>query len=262
MIMIPREIRNALMEKTGKTIRRIYQMIQEKKKEYKYTISKEMAAYILAAEKGIDISKILPEEELAKLRELRISEAPIIKKERKVPEQKRAPQQIVIDIAKEFRIVDPFLPKKLITEAIEMAKIYPIIYLFENSVRNLIRTVLGKKYGANWWDIKVPQRVKREVAKRTKKEKKNRWHGKRGAHEIFYTTIGELESIIVTNWLDFRNVFPNEAWIKSRIDEIEISRNIIAHNNPLSDRDIGRLKLYYEDWIRQVKECDVIKEMS
>lgn len=256
MIMIPKEIRKALIEKTGKTPQRIYQMIKEKKKEHRYTISREMAAYILAAEKGIDISKILPEDELAKLRELGMSETPIGKKERKVLEKERTPQQIVIDIAKEFRVVDPFLPKKLVTEAVEMAKVYPIVYLFENSVRNLIQIVLEKKYGPNWWD-KVPQRVKREIAKRMRKEKENRWHGKRGIHEIFYTTIGELNSIIITNWPDFKKIFPNEAWIKSRIDEIEFSRNIIAHNNPLAERDIKRLKLYYGDWIRQIKECDI-----
>lgn len=242
----------ALLEKTGRTPQRIYQMIKEKKKEYHFTISKEMAAYLLAAERGIDISKILPEKELAKLRDLGKIRPSIIR-EKKAP-KKKASKQIIINIAKEFRVVDPFLPVKLIKQATEMSRVYPIVYLFENSVRNLIQVVLEGKYGPNWWDDKIPRNVKRDVEKRLIKEKENRWHGKRGAHKIFYTNIGDLNSIIATNWSDFKDIFPSQTWIKSRIDEIELSRNIIAHNNPLSDRDIKRLKLYFEDWIKQIGE--------
>lgn len=251
--MINREIMKALREKTGrKTPQRIYQMIRQKKKEYNYTITTEMAAYLLAADYGIDVSKILPEEELAKLRTLR--ETKIVVKEGK---EKKLPQEITIDVVKEFRVRDPFLPKRMIEEAKDMAKVYPIVYLFENSVRNLIKIVLEKKYGQNWWDNKVPLAVRQEVEKRLVKEKENRWHGKRGAHKIFYTNIGDLNSIITTNWKDFEELFPSQAWIKSRIDEIELSRNVIAHNNPLSERDIKRLKIYFEDWINQIKDYNL-----
>jgi hypothetical protein len=250
--MINKEIMKALRENIGKTPQRVYQMIKEKKKEYNYTITTEMAAYLLAADYGIDVSKILPEEELVKLRTLR--ETKIVVKERK---EKKLPQEIIIDITKEFQVVDPFLPKKMIEEAKEMARVYPIVYLFENSVRNLIKIVLEKKYGLNWWDYKVPLAVRQEVEKRLIKEKRNKWHGKRGAHKIFYTDIGDLNSIITTNWRDFENLFPSQTWIKSRIDEIELSRNVIAHNNPLSDRDIKRLKIYFQDWINQIKGCDL-----
>jgi hypothetical protein len=257
--MINRGIMKALLKETGKTPQRIYQMIKDKKKEYNYTIPKEMAAYLVAAEIGIDISKILPEEELAKLRDLKETKM-VVREKRGVIE--KPPAEITIDVVREFQVVDPFLPKKLINDAVQMAKIYPILYLFENSVRNLIQIVLQQKYGSNWWDSKVPNGVKQDVEKRLLKEEANRWHGKRGAHKIFYTNIGDLNSIISTNWDDFKDIFPNQAWIKSRIDEIELSRNIIAHNNPLSDRDIKRLKLYFGDWVKQIKECKAIKKMS
>jgi len=249
--MINKEIMKALLKETGKTPQRVYQMIEDKKKEYHYTIPKEMAAYLVAAEIGIDISKILPEEELAKLRDLK--ETKIVVREKRGPVEKKPPEEITIDVAKEFRIVDPLMPKRLITEANEMARVYPIVYLFENSVRNLVQIVLEKKYGSNWWGSKVQLAVKQEVERRLAKEKENPWHGKRGAHKIFYTNIGDLNSIITTNWSDFKGFFPNQAWIRSRIDEIEFSRNIIAHNNPLANRDINRLKLYFGDWINQIK---------
>jgi hypothetical protein len=48
-------------------------------------------------------------------------------------------------------------------------------------------------------------------------------------------------------------MFPDLTWVKSRIDSIGLSRNIVAHNNPLPNREIQRLKIYFGDWIRQLK---------
>ena len=69
---------------------------------------------------------------------------------------------------------------------------------------------------------------------------------------IFYTDIDDLKSIIAANWLDFKEIFPNFQWVVGKIEEIEMSRNIIAHNNPLEERDVTRLKLNLEDWIMQI----------
>ena len=92
---------------------------------------------------------------------------------------------------------------------------------------------------------------------RISKESANPWHGKRGSAPIFYTDIKHLFSIIKNNWPDFEDLFPNQNWIETRISEIEISRNIVAHNNPLAKRDIQRLSLYFEDWENQI---NIIKE--
>jgi hypothetical protein len=255
--MINKEIMKMLCERIGKTRRRVYQLIEKKKKDYGYTITNEMAAYLLAADYDIDLSEILPEEELTRLRMLRETKTVVKENVKKMPSK-----ITTIEISKEFRVIDPFLPQKIIDEAKEMSKVYPIVYLFENSVRNLIRIVLEKKYGSNWWSYKVPPSIQREVQKRLEQEKKNRWHGKRGAHPIFYTDIEDLSSIIVTNWNDFKELFPNQEWIKVRISEIELTRNTIAHNNPLSKRDIQRLKIYFQDWINQIKGYKVSTKMD
>ena len=55
---INKEVFQALLEKTGKSPRRVYQMIQKKREEYDYTISRETAANLLAAQMKIDISKV------------------------------------------------------------------------------------------------------------------------------------------------------------------------------------------------------------
>jgi hypothetical protein len=108
------------------------------------------------------------------------------------------------------------------------------------------------RHSDKWWDQKVGSTIKKNVQTRIEKEDKNRWHGKRGAHPIFYTDIEDLKSIIITNWSDFKDIFPNQQWVTVRIDEIGMSRNVVAHNNPLGKRDIQRLKLYLDDWTRQI----------
>jgi len=248
--MINKQIFSLLLEKCKVTPQRIYRMIDEKKKHHNYTISKETAAYLLAAESGIDISKYLEEDELTKVRE--VKEPIILTQTKSRAPAKGVSKQIVVEIAKELKIVDPLLPKKLVDEATEMAAVYPIVYIFENSVRNLISNVMEAKYGGKWWDSKVGSKVKERVKSRMDKEDKNRWHGKRGAHPIFYTDIEDLKSIITANWSDFEDIFPNLQWVSGKIDEIEMSRNVIAHNNPLELRDITRLKLNLEDWIMQI----------
>jgi hypothetical protein len=248
--VINKEIMQLLQDKTKVTLQRIYQMIDDKKQQYSYAISKETAAYLVAAENGIDISKYLKDDELAKVRELKAVSVPAVRP-RLSPKEASA-KQIVIEIDKGVKIIDPLLPKKLVDDATKMASVYPVVYVFENSVRNLILNVMESRHGEKWWDTKVGPKIKEKVKSRMENEDRNRWHARRGAHAIFYTDIDELKSVITTNWSDFQDIFPDLPWVTGKIDEIEMSRNVIAHNNPLEDRDITRLRLNLEDWIMQI----------
>jgi hypothetical protein len=154
---------------------------------------------------------------------------------------------------KGIKIEDPILPKSIVDDASKMADTYLMIYIFENSVRNLIRNVLETKYGKYWWDSHVSKPVKDTVEKRKEQENENRWHGKRGEHPIFYTDISELNSIITKNWDDFKDIIQKDhTWIKHKIEEIKTSRNVVAHNNPLEKDDIQRIEVNFKDWFKQI----------
>jgi hypothetical protein len=146
------------------------------------------------------------------------------------------------------------LPSNIVNEAQRMANAYPDVYVFENTIRYLVKSILEKRYGAKWWHQKdvVSNAIRREVEARKNQERQNRWHSQRGSHEIFYTNFGDLSSIISTNWDDFKSLFPDLKWIQSRMEEIEQSRNIIAHNNPLPPREVDRIDMYYKDLLRQL----------
>ena len=67
--MINREIMKLLREKTGKSLPRIYKMIEERQKVH--AAKKETAAYLLAMEYDINIAKYLSNDELQEVREVK-----------------------------------------------------------------------------------------------------------------------------------------------------------------------------------------------
>jgi len=124
----------------------IYERIKKVRESKGFTISKEQAAALLASENGIDISKYLKQDELSELRKLQTQVPPIIKK---VVHKQVIPQSKIIRLNSGLEIQDPLLPVKTSSKAIEMAEVYVYIYIFENSVRNVISLVLSKKYGTD-----------------------------------------------------------------------------------------------------------------
>lgn len=248
--MIDRRILEALKRELNITYTSIYDRIKKVRESRGFTISREEAAALLASESGIDISKYLVQDQLSELRKLQTQQPVVIKK---VESRKAAPQSRVIQLASGLQVKEPLLSNKIISESVEMSEIYQIIYIFENSVRNFISSVLAARYGENWWDTKIRPKIQDKVKGRMDKEDANRWHGRRGKAPIFYTDIYDLLSIIRDNWVDFEDLMSSQTWIESRISEVEISRNIIAHNNPLDKHDIRRIKVYFEDWVKLLK---------
>lgn len=136
--------------------------------------------------------------------------------------------------------------------AIEMQHVYVAFFCLENAVRELISQRLVERHGANWWKEKVPAKIQDAVTKLKEKEKNNRYHAQRSASEIGYTTFGHLEQIVIARWEDFSDLFPDQAWIKSRFTDLEMSRNIIMHTNTLPSIEIERIDSIVRDWLRQV----------
>ncbi len=56
----------------------------------------------------------------------------------------------------------------------------------------------------------------------------------------------------ILNWPVFKDYFPDQAWVSSRIKESERSRNVIAHTNDLASEEGARLEMHLRDWINQI----------
>lgn len=138
--------------------------------------------------------------------------------------------------------------------SLEMQRYYRLLYVFENVVREFIDqrfTEEDKK--ADWWDGRATTEMKKKLEARKKEEERNLWHAGRNPHPLYHIDFGDLALLIMNHWLVFKDYFPNQAWIASRIQETEKSRNVIAHTNRLPEEEGDRLERHLRDWIAQMQ---------
>jgi len=243
------ELRNFLAKNLGVSTRTIYFKLKKVKDELGFGFSDNVALMVLAGEQGIDVSQYMddPEERREYREALNLRPRTI----------ERIIQSTPAEVVKIMKVPNmpnvecPNIPDNVFSEAENMTEVYYYLYLFENSIRYFIIDTLSK-YGKDWWEKTVGKAVKKNAQKNIAQEERNRWHGKRGKHPIFYTFISDLSSIINVNWTDFKEIFPSQEWLNQRIIEIELSRNTVAHNNSLNNRDFERVKMYFHDWIKQI----------
>jgi hypothetical protein len=235
-----KQVRQMVVKKLDVSSSRISQRIKDIKNE-RGPMTSEYALYVLAHEEGLDISKLLDHDVQEKLRQITIGSQVMSKATASAGKARKSR-------AKPRLNIDPILSEKTMSEAKKMAEeVYPLLYIFENSVRELILRMMKRAFGSEWWDTKVQREIRDYAEDRKKKEKDNPWHSKRGAHPIYYTNMDHLKRIITNNWYVFEKIFPKIEWLH-RLDETIMSRNTIAHNNPLHRDDIDRIKVYYRDW--------------
>lgn len=133
-----------------------------------------------------------------------------------------------------------------------MSSVYSALYCIENTIRNVIVERLSERKGLDWWVTCVPRYIQEQVKKLKEKEEKNRYYSNRSDSEIGYTMLGSLAQIITNNWEDFSDIIPSQAWLTSRMDDLEMSRNIIMHTGVLPEIEIERIESIVRDLLRQL----------
>jgi hypothetical protein len=136
--------------------------------------------------------------------------------------------------------------------SIQMQRYYSLLFVFENLVREFIVDLFTEKDGVDWFDKRATAQMKKRYEDRKSAEEKNQWHVGRNTHAIYYLDFGDLGLLIINHWADFKDLLPNQAWLQSRIQEAERTRNVIAHTNTLAVEEGDRLEMYLRDWVRQV----------
>jgi hypothetical protein len=242
----------AIYNKTKKTegeitARAVRYRIEDFKKKSKI-VSRRLAENAYAYEvMDIDVDNLISPDEIKELQEWL---------------SKKTPQAMPISRGKKKikkpsihkKIAETFgLPENLAREANRMADIYPDIYFIENLIRHIVMDALKRKYGEDWWDKPnvVSNEIKRYVEGRKNLERRNRWHPRRGVHEIFYTNFSDLSRIIATNCTEFKKIFA-DIEIEAELRKLEPLRNIIAHNNPLPQKECDRIKIFLDDLKKQL----------
>jgi len=267
--MLSKKLKEELKSKLLKKLKISSEALRKRveRKASKFNVSLDSAYLIFAKEHGLIINKYLKNLTPAEREEIR--DVLGIRKEIIVPP--RIEKQRIQKIKEIFKYEKlslgprpPLITLPLMRKAEEMGGIYPVLYIFENSLRNFISLVLEKKYGKRWWKSKVSKKVRENVNKRIQTEKLNPWCTARGVHPIFYTDFSDLAKILNQNAGDFNKFFKGVSgglnWLIQRLEELKMLRNNIAHTSPLSKKDQERFFLYFDDWYKQLNI--IIKKFS
>lgn len=135
--------------------------------------------------------------------------------------------------------------------ALEMARLYALLHCFENEIRSLIRDTLFEKIGPNWID-KLPKKVKEHAEKRQKTAFDDSWLEGEKTDVLGFVDFGMLANIITDSWQHFQDIIPSQHWLNQRMEEMEKSRNFIAHNRMLLPSEFQRMYMYIADWNRVI----------
>ena len=156
------------------------------------------------------------------------------------------------DLTQVSRVVEADFSPIVWNNATNMSSVYQAIFCIENTLRNFIVERMSERHVLNWWEEKVPSNIKKAVEKLKKEEQKNKFFSSRSDSEIGYTMLGNLGQIIINNWDDFSDIIPSQAWLTSRMDDLEMARNIVMHTGVLPQIEIDRIASIVRDLLRQI----------
>lgn len=253
-----RALRAELLRKKGWSKHNLSDRVQVKKK--KSPMSTEEATYLIAHENGIKVDKYLKPEVVAQIRALVHQQAGAASASAAPRPLKRAGGKAEIReirFPNEFKATNPLLSPSKLNEAKEMARIFPLLHVIENSMRELIKRVMHAKYGPDWWNTRLtsgrPKSVAGTAADRMKTETQRRWHQRRGSHPIDYVNLEDLGTIIKSHQTDFiPGIISDIEWFNHLMRELDPSRNVVCHMNPLDDGNITDIKSWFRKWERTI----------
>jgi hypothetical protein len=252
-----RPLRRALLERLNVTPSALSQRVQGLKRQY--AITTEDATYIIAQREGIILDKYLDKDTINHVRGIIqqithiTQDTTIIAKLARKGKREAEKKQLVVVFPKEFTVTDPILEKRKLLEARDMAAIYPLLYVLENSIREVIDRLMANRYGNNWWDSKAGK-LKDKVNERMSDEEKNSWHQRRGARPIDYLDLAQLPALVRQIQKDIvPDIIPSIEWFTQFVDEVYKSRCVVCHMNPLDDTNIQAVKVKFIQWQRQIE---------
>ncbi|MCD8566323.1 MAG: hypothetical protein LRY36_00010 [Alphaproteobacteria bacterium] len=135
--------------------------------------------------------------------------------------------------------------------ALEMGRLYALLFCFENEIRVFIRERLEENEGLKWQES-LPASVLKNAESRKKTAMQDSWLEGEKTDILGFVDFGHLSQIIIEKWEYFKDIIPTQHWLKQRMDEMEKARNFIAHNRMLLPSEFNRLYMYVADWNRVI----------
>ncbi|MCH7568649.1 MAG: hypothetical protein IIA87_04470 [Nanoarchaeota archaeon] len=239
---VEKQLTDRLVRRLGISKRGIDMKIEKIRNDRGYDITRRDAALLLASVNKIDVSKFVTTDKLKEIRALKDKEYRIESKKTKIKEKDRVLKFKDITI----RSKDPFIPRKLISEAQEMSQYYALLYILENSLRNLIREAYKDK--KDFLKKKVPD-IEKEIQKIKSKEK---YFQEKRLDDLEYAHLDWLKQIIIRNWGDFIDIFKEKDKNKllHEVEKFLPERHCIAHTTKLKGLDANRAKYKVDEILK------------
>ena len=140
-----------------------------------------------------------------------------------------------------------------------------ILFRIENALRLFVYIILKNEMHEKWQDVNVASEdelnagtIKTIAAKRIAQGKDHGYLGYFNTCPIMYLTSGELIGLIMSDahWKHFAEYFPGKKDImKTKLSEISIIRNALAHFRPLRDDDVSVLKQNSKHVLTNIEQC-------
>lgn len=144
------------------------------------------------------------------------------------------------------------ISSKIVASLAKMTNAYQSLYAVENTLRELIRKVLGQQ--SDWWENCVPRGIQKEVEDI---QKKHPYHAPSRNDELEYTHLGQLKEIIIynKNWNNFSEHLneKDKNAFSSTVNKAIPSRNAVGHCIPLKSEDLRVVDVRFDDILRMVK---------
>jgi tetratricopeptide (TPR) repeat protein len=103
------------------------------------------------------------------------------------------------------------------------------LYIFENNVREFLRSLLEENFGEDWWRRGVPPKIRGSCAAR----REEALDEEREADLLLFADFHDYRLIIESNKNIFSSYIDTKDWCR-KLSEMEPIRNAIAHNRPLT----------------------------
>lgn len=136
------------------------------------------------------------------------------------------------------------------TEDYRLSQAKQIISEIENGLREIVKNKLKSKFGEEWWDIGLNNKLGVEV-----KDMYSKQFGidcTNGDILIAYTFTLQLKKIILTHFNLFKSYFQTQTQFEIVMENLNKLRREEAHNRTISDLDLKNLRELHEKLLSKV----------
>lgn len=138
----------------------------------------------------------------------------------------------------------PIAPTNLIVPQLLGANLraYETLFMLENELRNFLVSALYSKYKGKWESHLPRTKNWLEAIARQKTEKEDKYRGQPQCPVLCYCQFPDLKELIEQEWDVFEQFFGPKERFEDSYSHLEMFRNTIAHNRPLSHRNYQELE--------------------